>query len=80
MLVWRGHFCPRCIGKGSRARVPAPHRRIWLSASQGLRGSNRCVVWRMEADLVALETCPAGSEKRDVASYVSTIKTKLLEK
>jgi large subunit ribosomal protein L7/L12 len=26
----------------------------------------------MEADLVALETCLAGSEKRDVASYVST--------
>ncbi len=53
---------------------------VWLSASQGLRGSILCVVWRMEADLVALETWPIDSEKRDVASYVSTIKTKLLEK
>jgi large subunit ribosomal protein L7/L12 len=63
-------------GKSARATQFSgwrkPSEEIWLSASQGLRGSIRCVVWRMETDLVALETWLAGSEKRDVARYVSS--------
>ena len=32
--------------------------KIWLSLSQGLRGSDPGVVWRVEMEPVALETRP----------------------
>jgi len=39
-----------------------PSEGIWLSASQGLRGSIQSVVWRNELRLVALETWPTDNE------------------
>jgi hypothetical protein len=39
-----------------------PSEEIWLSASQGLRGSIRSVVWRGDLNLVALETWPTDNE------------------
>ena len=72
-MVWSGHCCPlrRQHDRGSQARVPAPpHSSGWrkpserdlVIGSQGLRGSDSGVVWRMKDESGALETRLAANE------------------
>jgi hypothetical protein len=39
-----------------------PSEEVWLSLSQGLRGSDPGVVWRVEIEPAALETRPKDNE------------------
>jgi hypothetical protein len=55
-------FCRQGITAGTISGWLAPSEEIWLSASQGLRGSIRSVVWRGDPNLVALETWPTDNE------------------